>query len=173
MSYIIISNIIYNLLHILYSYLLENILFYGMLPSFVCTLFIRILASNDSIGLLLWLIDSSCFISCFVWFDDVLDTEFGEGFDVGIDNRFDTMIDLFGWWNDHADGIWVGVGVGLIVRELIDHHHHLLLRLMIEILLLFLPLDHPSFPPPSFWCISLFTFISVQFYLFFFYTSPT
>ena len=48
------------------------------------------------------------------------------------------------WWSDYADGIVVDVG--LIVHELIDHHNPLLLRLMIEISLLLLALDHSSFP---------------------------
>ena len=57
-----------------------------MPPSFDGTLFIQNLVSDDSIGLLLS-IDSSKFISCSVWLDD--------GFNVGIDNGFDAMIDLF------------------------------------------------------------------------------
>ena len=48
------------------------------------------------------------------------------------------------WWSDHADGM--GVDFWLIVHELIDHQLLLLLRLMIEMFLLLLAIDHFYFP---------------------------
>ena len=100
------------------------------------------LVSNDSIGLLLQLIRLGSLV---VLFDLMMVSMWGLTMDL-----MRWLLCL--WWSNHADGISVGVGVGLIVCDLIDRHL-LSLCSIFEIrrrLLLLLPLTHSFFPSSLF-----------------------